>query len=133
MKRFILWALLMFSPLFLSPVYAFNPSNDDDDDEEEIIVLVSTTEEGQNGNRGFAFIPMEVSYSHTNHMLIVHFLYDLGYVNCNLSNLHTGNTISYQVNSCLGTDYLPVVCGSGFYSLTINTPDGASYFGHFAY
>lgn len=131
MKRFILWALLLFSPLFLSPVYAFNPSNDDDDDEEEILVLVSTTEEGQNGNRGFAFIPMEVSFSRLHQTISIHFLLSEGPVTITITNLTNGSYSNYLVDSGCGSTWLPLPANEGIYRIDFCLDDGTCYYGLF--
>lgn len=131
MKRFILWALLMFSPLFLSPVHAFNPSNDDDDDEEEIIVLVSTTEEGQNGNRGFSFVPLEVSFSQLHQTISIHFLINEGPVTITITNLSNGSYSNYLVDSSCGYTWLPLPANEGIYRIDFCLDDGTCYYGLF--
>lgn len=120
----------MFSPLFLSPVYAFNPPNDND--EEEIIVLVSTTEEGQNGNRGFAFIPLEVSISRLQQTIRIQFLLNQDPVTITITNLTLVSYSHYLVDSGYGSTLLPIPASEGLYRIDFCFSDGTSYYGFFA-
>lgn len=123
--------LVIAAPLlfFCTPAIAALLINDDDNDNEEIIVLPDI-QEGGSYTRAQAIIPITATFVRDQSLICLEILFPIENLSVRLTNLSTGQTISYPVGDA--TDfYIPVSLGTGPYRIDFLINNGTYYYGYF--
>ena len=76
-------------------------------------------------------VPMEVYYCSSLSALMISFNYNVGIVEINVTNVCNGESVECQINSQVGTAFVPVPDENGHYSISIYLPNGTEYYGEF--
>lgn len=130
MKKFVFLLLAMLTAFSLS--FAFE-TRMDDDPEEAIPLQYNEHGEGGDGNniRGGVVIPVAATYNPSSSCVCIVFLYNVGDIEIRLTNLTAGESFTIQANANSGSIYIPIINGSGFYSLEFISEGEVSYYGYF--
>ena len=124
--RLVFAAPLLF---FCTPAIAALLINDDDNDNEEIIVLPDI-QEGGSYTRAQAIIPITATFVRDQTLICLEILFPIENLSVRLTNLSTGQTISYPVGDA--TDfYIPVSLGTGPYRIDFLINNETYYYGYF--
>jgi len=126
MKKTLFFLLLLFVS-FSSQYYAFA----DDDNDEGDVIDITYIEPNQSHNRSQLDVPIHASYYALQNVVIVSFDENIGNVDACLTNLYTGNNTMLELDSAEGGIIIPIVYGSGAYSIRFLTCEGVSYIGYF--
>lgn len=76
-------------------------------------------------------VPMEVYYCSSLSALMISFNYNVGIVETSVTNVCNGESVECQINSQVGTAFVPVPDEIGHYSISIYLPNGTEYYGEF--
>ena len=132
-SKIILLLLLAITSITLSSSLLASPFiiNDGEEDGEEIIINPDLNMDGKSHNRNPELIPISAIYYAHLSCIEVSFLYGLGDVQIDLTNVSTNATASTLVDSTAGNAFIPVTGGTGPYSITFITESGTTYSGFF--
>ena len=129
MKHLLLLLLLFLNAFLCLPVWA----NPDGDEGEPIPIQVNEPgeEDDKNGFRSPAIIPIQATWLNEEQCVEVVFLQSLGEVTIRFKNLSNMTVFTTVVDSACCNCFIPVLCGSAFYSIQFVTADGGDYLGFF--
>lgn len=81
--------------------------------------------------RAPAFIPIQVYYDDFISSVCIQFLRNIGELEVTITNLSTGDSASYDIDSNSGTVIIPINGDSGTYDITLLTSNMSGYEGEF--
>lgn len=100
-------------------------SANDDNTFIPIPVLDNTTVTGRI-HRAPAAIPIQVYYDGLIYSIYIQFMQNMGDVVATITNLSTGDTVKYEMDSGIGVAYLPIY-GDGLYQIEFLLSNGFRY------
>lgn len=128
MKQIVAFFILICLTLNFS-VYAAD-STINEQQPQKINVSRKDTHIGVNPH-SISAVPMEVYYCSSLSALMISFNYNVGIVETSVTNVCNGESVECQINSQVGTAFVPVPDEIGHYSISIYLPDGTEYYGEF--
>ena len=126
MNKTLLFLLLLFVS-FSSHYYAFA----DDENDEGDVIDITYIEPDQSHNRSQFDVPIHASYYALQNIVIVTFEENLGDVDICLTNINSGSNTTVETDSEAGGIIIPIIYGSGVYSIRFCTYEGVSFIGYF--
>lgn len=102
----------------------------DDDSEEEIPIQYDESDKKSN-LRSIVISPVAVTLTPSLFKVNITFLDDIGMISVKVTNHLTGVVSSFDIDSKVERTSFIVPDGEGFYTISFQTEDGASYSGHF--
>ncbi|MDD6252827.1 MAG: hypothetical protein ACI3ZO_02730 [Candidatus Cryptobacteroides sp.] len=128
MKQIVAFFILICLTLNFS-VYAAD-STINEQQPQKINVSRKDTHIGVNPH-SISAVPMEVYYCSSLSALMISFNYNVGIVETSVTNVCNGESVECQINSQVGTAFVPVPDEIGHYSISIYLPNGTEYYGEF--
>lgn len=119
--------------LFLSLICMISTTSwtaDDDNTYIPIPVLDNTTVTGRT-HRTPAVIPIQAYYDVLINSIVIQFIQNIGDVEVAITNLSTGYTVEYEVDSRIGVTYLQTSGDVGTYQIEFLLSSGFRYEGQF--
>ena len=124
--HFTITILLAVALLFLH--YPLSAEVFSDDEEENIDITVDPT--GTPVTRSL-YSPVSAMFNHTNNLVYITFVNNIGDITINLTHINTCNTITIYADSSMNSCIIPVTDGIGMYCLEFLLSDGSRYYGFF--